>query len=410
MKKRALKRILTGFLAAIMVVSILANSYTVYAANPPSVWAQEAVAEAINAGLVPVHLQSNFTAATTRAEFAALAVALYENRHGTITGRITFDDTADISVAKAAYVGLVNGVGNNMFNPNGTLTREQAAVLTSRLADALNHPLPRVPSTFADNANISYWALESVGHVQAAQIMGGVGNNIFDPRGSYTREQSIVTIMRLYNIIPVTELELPVNWPEEGGTAPPPIINGETVGNSAFIGTWSWVDIPTWRFVFNANGTGTWATAEYESANIEWMLTGGALHIITHYDSDESLEIWNFVITDGISLRLQSTTTGEVIYLVYGAIDLIPGEAYSALVGNWIWDSNPNWVYTFNADGTGTRGFPHSLEEFTWEVYGDELRTTTIIMIQLWAFEIDGDTLRLETLQVDGISYIYTRY
>jgi len=408
MKKRAPKRILAGFLAAIIMVSILASTHMVYATNLPSVWAQEAVEEAINAGLVPIHLQSNFTASTTRAEFAALAVALYENRHGTIAGRITFDDTTDTNVAKAAYVGLVNGIGNNMFNPNGTLTREQAAVLTSRLANALNHPLPSVASTFADNASISYWALESVGHVQAAQIMSGVGNNIFDPRSPYTREQSIVTIMRLHNIVPATEPELPADWPEESIT-PPPILSGETVGESAFIGTWSWVDIPTWRFVFNANGTGTWATTAYESLNIEWLLTGSALHVITHYNDSESLEIWNFVITDNISLRLQSTTTGEVMYLVYGAINLVPGEAYPALVGTWTWDSNPNWVYTFNADGTGTRGFPHSLETFTWEVYGDELRTTTIIMIQLWAFEIDGDTLRLETLQVDGISYIYTR-
>ena len=36
------------------------------------------------------------------------------------------------------------------------------------------------------------------GKVQAAGIMSGVGDNTFSPQEPYTREQSIVTLMRLY--------------------------------------------------------------------------------------------------------------------------------------------------------------------------------------------------------------------
>lgn len=32
-------------------------------------------------------------------------------------------------------------------------------------------------------------------------IMGGIGNGMFSPRGNYTREQSYVTILRLFNAI-----------------------------------------------------------------------------------------------------------------------------------------------------------------------------------------------------------------
>ena len=98
-------------------------------------------------------------------------------------------------------MGIVNGVGNGNFNPNGQLTREQAAVMLARLANVIGQPLPQSTPTFADNAQISSWAFEAVGQAQAVGIMGGVGDNRFAPSGDYTREQSIVTILRLFELL-----------------------------------------------------------------------------------------------------------------------------------------------------------------------------------------------------------------
>lgn len=36
--------------------------------------------------------------------------------------------------------------------------------------------------------------------MQSAGVMGGVGNNNFSPQGTYSWEQSIATIMRLYDM------------------------------------------------------------------------------------------------------------------------------------------------------------------------------------------------------------------
>ncbi|MCL2217885.1 MAG: S-layer homology domain-containing protein [Defluviitaleaceae bacterium] len=156
----------------------------------------------VGLGLVPENLQSAYGQATTRAEFAALGVALYETVTGrTIAGRMTFSDTNDINVQKMGYLGVVTGVGGGNFNPSGNLNREQAAVMLSRLANVIGQPLPPSAPTFADNAQISSWALDSVGQIQATGIMGGVGNNQFAPQGDYTREQSIITILRLYEMV-----------------------------------------------------------------------------------------------------------------------------------------------------------------------------------------------------------------
>ena len=130
-----------------------------------------------------------------------MAVALYERELGTIRGRVNFRDTDDDNVRKMAYLGVVTGIGGNRFAPNNPITREAAAVFLSRLAEAMGHPLPDQSPQFADNGHISGWAVEGVGQMQATGIMGGVSGNRFAPHSPYTREQSIITMLRLLNII-----------------------------------------------------------------------------------------------------------------------------------------------------------------------------------------------------------------
>ena len=54
---------------------------------------------------------------------------------------------------------------------------------------------------FADSAKIAPWAKDAVAAVSAAGIMNGVGNNNFDPTGVYTCEQSALCILRTYKLI-----------------------------------------------------------------------------------------------------------------------------------------------------------------------------------------------------------------
>lgn len=166
----------------------------------PSAWAAEDVDTAIAAGLLPMYLRDDYTKPITREDFCALAVALYETYTGSeIQERMTFDDTIALCVEKMAGLGVVNGVGDNRFDPDGTLDREQAATILARLSDKMGYPLKKTPATFADSASVSSWAADAVGQMQASGIMGGVGNNTFSPKAPYTREQSVITILRLFN-------------------------------------------------------------------------------------------------------------------------------------------------------------------------------------------------------------------
>ena len=188
---------------------ILGENFTFYPQQgvpepPPSSWAVDYINRAVELCIVPWSLNSMFEQPITRAAFTTLVVRLYE----TVTERyiinwwnMEFSDTNNSDVRRAAYIGVVQGVGGGQFDPRGTLTREQAATMLARLAYAIGSPLPEYAATFSDNDAISSWAIDAVGQVQAAGIMSGVGNNMFDPQGTYTREQSIVTMLRLFDFV-----------------------------------------------------------------------------------------------------------------------------------------------------------------------------------------------------------------
>ena len=241
--RKALFLVLAVLLVLPQVAGATTSTTEAHPAGQPSSWAVEQVNRAISMGLVPQALQSQYTQATTRAEFTALAVALYETVTGReITERMTFNDTTDINVQKMGGLGVVSGVGGGNFAPDDALTREQAGVMLAGLAYAIGQPLPDSQADFADNALISPWAMESVGQMQTAGIMGGVGNNMFAPSDPYTREQSIVTILRLFDILqPVstTPIAQDTLMPEERDFVF--ILNGREVDVTVEFDEWYWI-------------------------------------------------------------------------------------------------------------------------------------------------------------------------
>ncbi len=172
------------------------------AGSSPSQWARGTVDEAIANDFLPVSLRARYDQTITRGEFCALAVQFYETFTGQeITGRTTFTDTSDVNVEKAASLGVVSGVSDGLFSPNAPLNREQAAVILSNLARSVDSPLPQAAPDFADSASISAWARSAAGQIQSAGIMSGTGGGNFAPQDTYTREQSVVTIMNLYHFL-----------------------------------------------------------------------------------------------------------------------------------------------------------------------------------------------------------------
>lgn len=171
-----------------------------------SEWALEELAAADELGLIPEVLQgADLTQDITRAEFAAVAVKAYEALSGTAAIPIVnnpFTDCNDVEVLKAYNIGAVNGTSATTFDPDELLNREQAATMLTRVfkritlagwtlaTDGQFSLTYTKPAAFADDADISAWAKDSVYFMAANGIINGVGNNKFAPKNVTTEEQA----------------------------------------------------------------------------------------------------------------------------------------------------------------------------------------------------------------------------
>lgn len=189
------------------------------ATDSPAEWAKPEVDAAVSLQLVPAEMHNGYGNNITRADFSKLVVHLLTVKTGKSTDVLladngkridtaVFADTKDRSVLIANALGIVNGKGDGVFDPNGSITRQEAAVMLTRTATALGVDVRRTGATFADANDIAAWAKEAVAFVSSsedrtnqAKIMGGTGDDRFSPLDGYTRQQAYITMKRLFNAI-----------------------------------------------------------------------------------------------------------------------------------------------------------------------------------------------------------------
>lgn len=169
-------------------------------------WARETMEQAGEDGLIPQRLSgADLTAGISRAEFAGVAVNFYELLTGKTapawTGENPFSDTDDADVLRAYGLGIVGGVGEGRFAPDSTLTREQAVVMlgrvweladTGEVGDGSDLQAADL-SGFTDSSSIAGYAQPYVGFFVDHQVINGMGDGRFAPKGTMTREQAIKT-------------------------------------------------------------------------------------------------------------------------------------------------------------------------------------------------------------------------
>lgn len=195
-----------------------------------SEWAKDEVEEAYENDLIPeTIIGEDLTEHITRAEFAAIAVQLYEELSGIYapadeTPFVDVDWNENIEYINKAYVlGITSGTSKTTFEPDIDITREQLATMLCRtikkysfdgwtLEDDSDYYLDTSGvSRFADDNEISDYAKPSVYYMAKFGIINGVGNNKFAPRNitSYqeatgyataTREQAILMSLRIFNV------------------------------------------------------------------------------------------------------------------------------------------------------------------------------------------------------------------
>ena len=119
-----------------------------------------------------------------------------------------FTDTTNKAVLAANALGLINGVGNGRFDAEGTLTRAQIAAIANRYTIMLGVDVAGYSHSFTDVSG--HWVSAELGWPVHAGIIQGVGNNQFNPDGALTVEQAIAITSRVLKAekpnVPVPQL------------------------------------------------------------------------------------------------------------------------------------------------------------------------------------------------------------
>ena len=146
----------------------------------------------------------------TPADRVTIASALYNADHANgerpfvyTTKFVDVDENDPYATAIwwAQSNGIVNGVGDNKFNPYGYVTRQDFAVMLHRYMKYCKFELPPIEDAkvFADDGEIADYAREAVKTLNVLGIMNGKGNDIIDPRGNVTRAEAAAMLHRMMN-------------------------------------------------------------------------------------------------------------------------------------------------------------------------------------------------------------------
>ena len=182
-----------------------------------SAWAEEEIYAADSRRLIPDCLRdADLTQPITAAEFSALAVRLFEEIWQTqeipektpytnIEGHIL-----QLEIEKAWGLGFLNPISVETFNPDAGFSREMMAEMYCNLIKACKYDdftrenidayfLPyTVTGHFADEAEIAERARDSVIYLTSNALMDLYPDGRFVPADKATREQAIVTALRIY--------------------------------------------------------------------------------------------------------------------------------------------------------------------------------------------------------------------
>ena len=94
--------------------------------------------------------------------------------------------------------GVVTGITSEIFDPNGSITREQMAAMLYRYAQYKGYDVTGSAdlSGYADADSVSDWAGYAMAWAVDSGLISGVGNNTLNPQGSATRAEIATILMR----------------------------------------------------------------------------------------------------------------------------------------------------------------------------------------------------------------------
>jgi hypothetical protein len=164
-------------------------------------WAEANIIQAVTGGIVGGYPDGTYKPdhTVTRAEFAVMLMNALKTQ--VEAEALTFIDLAKIptwaqkAVAQAAQAGIIKGYENGTFRPDAEITRAEMAAM---IANALKLKVEENAATgFADDKSIPIWAKGAAAEMKELGIMVGAGANTFNSDAKSTRAEAITVLLRM---------------------------------------------------------------------------------------------------------------------------------------------------------------------------------------------------------------------
>lgn len=174
-------------------------------------WAMTYISELVDAGIVNGMSETEFgpDINVSRADATVLLYRILKS------GDVSFDNNFD-DVYKNAYYydeigqakasGIAWGIGNNLFNPDGKMLRQDMATLAYRVLKD-RQIMTAIPNTakalniFSDWMNIDFYARDAVAACVEHNLMSGYGDSTIRPKGYATRVEIALFMQRIKTLI-----------------------------------------------------------------------------------------------------------------------------------------------------------------------------------------------------------------
>ena len=179
----------------ILTIGTPMNSYGV-AKDYAGHWAEDTIQLWLDEGYITGYPDGSFNpeGKVTRSEFVTMVNSVFNY---TEVADTNFTDVESNKwyyqeVQKAFKANYIAGTSETQFAPNENLTREQAAVIVSKIMKLDANPLG--VEKFKDNNKISIWAKAFVGAAAQAGLINGYNDNTFKPQNPISRAEAIIIL------------------------------------------------------------------------------------------------------------------------------------------------------------------------------------------------------------------------
>ena len=204
-----MKKLFCMILAALMLVGTVAAVSAADASPFSDVkttrWSYGAINYAVEKGYMNGIGDGKFDPAGSMTR--GMVVTVLYRREG--SPAVTFrNDFSDVKAGKyysdaviwAKDEGVVNGITETTFEPNGKITREQLATMLSRFSERCLVSVPERAdlSGYPDNDRIHSYAKDAMAWANEANLIKGMNDGTLSPRGNATREQ-FATILKRFD-------------------------------------------------------------------------------------------------------------------------------------------------------------------------------------------------------------------